>query len=481
MRTLVPDASSYAAVARRGARIPVVLEIPLGDRTPSSIYASFRSAFSGASLLESGKGARYSYIGCGSSGRFVATDRSLLFPDGTTETGDPFDAMRRLVADEHVVPNALLERFSGGYLGYLSYDMARHVERLPTLARNEPAMPDAVLLCIESFCEVDHEARVIRLVAAYRVDEADATYARSAETIERMLAALDETPVAAAPGEPESVDERALHASMSQEEFEAIVRRAKEYIRAGDIFQVNLSVRLERPFAGDPLDLYRALREVNPSPFMALIELPELAIVSASPELLLRVRGRTIETRPIAGTRPRGASEEEDERNARKLAENEKERAEHLMLVDLERNDLGRVARYGSVRVDEFMAIERYSHVIHIVSNVRAELADGCDTVDAIRACFPGGTITGAPKVRSMEIIEELEPYRRGVYTGSIGWIGFDGNAELNIAIRTIVVHDGSAYVQAGAGIVADSEPEHEYRESLRKAEASLVALDRAT
>jgi para-aminobenzoate synthetase component I len=478
MRTFVPDRTTFVATAQPGARCPVVTELPLEDRTPAELYRSLRAAFGSAVLLESGKTGRYSFVGIAGGERFVSTGRSLAFPDDSTSDGDPFDALRGLIADERMVAHPLLAGFSGGYVGYLAYDMARHIERLPDLTIAQPAIPDCAFLLVESFCEIDHEERVLRLAVAPRVgDDPGTTYDRAVLQLERMHSAIssraaDGADVAAA-GDP------GRSANMSQDQFESIVRRAKEYIRAGDVFQVNLSLRIEEEFNGDPLALYRSLREVNPAPYMALLELPELAIVSASPELLLRVRDRVIETRPIAGTRPRGATAEEDERNARKLSENEKERAEHLMLVDLERNDIGRVARYGSVRVDEFMGIERYSHVIHIVSHVRGELDARFDTIDAIRACFPGGTITGAPKVRSMEIIEELEPHRRGVYTGSIGWIGFDGNAELNIAIRTIVVADGIAYVQAGAGIVADSEPEHEYRESLRKAEAAIVALER--
>lgn len=269
---------------------------------------------------------------------------------------------------------------------------------------------------------------------------------------------------------------------MTKSEFEDMVVKCKEYIKAGDIFQANLSIRLGREIKTHPLNLYRIVREVNPSPYMAYLEFGDWQVVSSSPELLVRINEEGYaETRPIAGTRRRGANREEDLALAHELISNEKERAEHIMLVDLERNDLGRVCQYGTVEVNELMVIEEYSHVMHIVSNVRGRLAPGKDGFDLLRAAFPGGTITGAPKIRSMEIIEELEPTRRGIYTGSIGYFGYAGEMEMNIVIRTLVVKDGKkAYVQAGAGIVADSIPEKEYFESLKKAEALLKTLELA-
>jgi para-aminobenzoate synthetase component 1 len=266
--------------------------------------------------------------------------------------------------------------------------------------------------------------------------------------------------------------------SFAREQFEEAVRRVQAYIAQGDVFQVNLSVRQSKPMRVAAADVYGVLRKLNPSPYMGYLHFPEFQLVSGSPELLIKVKGGAVSTRPIAGTRPRGQNDAEDEALVRELVENEKERAEHVMLVDLERNDLGRVCRYGSVRVSEFMVVEKYSHVMHIVSHVEGELAEGKDAFDAVAAAFPGGTITGAPKVRTMEIIEELEPVKRGVYTGSIGWFGFNGDVEVNIAIRTMVVKDGMAHVQAGAGIVIDSRPEAEYAESLKKAEALWKALE---
>jgi para-aminobenzoate synthetase component I len=268
--------------------------------------------------------------------------------------------------------------------------------------------------------------------------------------------------------------------NMTKEQFKSMVVRAKEYIKAGDVFQVNLSIRLGKELKADPWYVYKVLRRVNPSPYAAYVNFGDIQLVGSSPELLVKINNGIAETRPIAGTRRRGLDREEDLALAKELINNEKECAEHIMLVDLERNDLGRVCSYGTVKVDELMVIEEYSHVMHIVSNVQGELAEGKSNFDLLKACFPGGTITGCPKVRCMEIIEELEPTRRGVYTGSVGYFGYSGEMEMNISIRTLVVTEGKAYVQAGAGIVVDSIPEREYYESLKKAEALLRALELA-
>ncbi len=412
----------------------------------------------------------------------VAVDIAGEWTFTESDTGDPFEQLRALCAANPIVSNPLLRRFGGGLVGWFSYDLCRTIERLPSLAADDLALPLCYFQFVDSFIEFDHERGLLNLATLPKLHEGDLTeqYRQMAERLQEMAELL-----ATLPNGEDDASPPAIHAdpdnftpTVTPDQFAQIVSRTREYIFAGDIFQANLSVRFQRAFRSDPLALYRQLRAINPSPFMAFIEGGECAVVSASPELLIRASGRTIETRPIAGTRRRGANEAEDEEKIAELLGNEKERAEHLMLVDLERNDIGRVARYGTVQVDELMTVEKYSHVIHIVSNVRGELRQGMDALDAIRACFPGGTITGAPKVRSMEIIEELEPTRRGIYTGSIGWLGWNGDAEFNIAIRTLLVKDGVAYLQAGAGIVADSVPEHEYRESLRKAQAAMNAVE---
>ncbi len=471
-----PTREEFRRLAGTYDLIPVariVTEVP----DPLRLYRLIREGSTGF-ILESGKGGRYSYVGKGSLAELVLHDQ---------EEGLPLERLRAFLAGTRCAPHPDLSNFAGGCVGFLSYDLARSIERLPSVASDPLALPAIRMIVPECFVEIDHRegrGRIV-LLASGTDSDPDTAY-------DEALAALDEIEGKAeracagsggaqteATGVSGSADGALpeVEAHLTQEEFERMVERAIEYVFAGDIFQVNLSVRFSRRFDEDPLRLYGALRRINPAPYMAFLEFDDCAIVSSSPELLLKVDGEELSTRPIAGTRKRGRDEREDQEKIEELIGNEKERAEHLMLVDLERNDLGRVSEYGSVVVDEFMTIEKYSHVIHIVSNVRGRLAAGRDIVDAIAAVFPGGTITGAPKVRAMEIIEELEPERRGIYTGSVGWIGFNGDAELNIAIRTILVKEGRAWVQAGAGIVADSVPPFEYKESLRKAEAMFRAL----
>lgn len=480
---IMPDRDAFLRTAVPGTLYPIFFHLPLDGLQPCDLYGRVRTGGHGY-LLETGKGNGPSFIGFDLR-RTWKSRGTVCRIEGDEEReviGNPFEVLREEFAKVTLTPNPAVGTFSGGAVGYLSYDMARYVERLPEHAVDDLEIPESCFLWYDGFFEFDSEQNLLRIGYLVSVDRTDSLQAYD-HAVERITAMASIVAEARTPGEfllhtdPAVERDDVIEASMSAEEFEEVVRRTKEYIVAGDIFQANLSVRFSQRFDADPFLLYRVLRGINPSPYMCFFETPELSIVSASPELLLRVCGDLLETRPIAGTRPRGKNEAEDRANAAELMANEKERAEHLMLVDLERNDIGRVARYGTVEVDELMAIETYSHVIHIVSNVRGRLAGGRDLFDAIVACFPGGTITGAPKVRSMEIIDELEPCRRGIYTGSIGWLGFDGNAELNIAIRTILVKDRTAYMQAGAGIVADSEPSFEYRESVRKAEAALVAL----
>lgn len=388
---------------------------------------------------------------------------------------DPWDGLARFIS-AGVEPHPLLRNFRGGVVGFLSYDLCRSLERIPDTSFDDLHIPDARFDFVDRFIEIDHTTGATHLVALLAPDEDP----RSSwmDDVEAIAASCRNDP-------PQPVRDGQIGSiqwtpSMQAWEFEKIVDRARQYIYDGDIFQVNLSIREQTRFESDPLDLYNHLRQINPSPYMSYMEYDDLAIVSASPELLVKVHDGSIITRPIAGTRPRSLDDDEDQRLVAELVSNEKERAEHLMLVDLERNDIGKVAEYGTVSVDAFMAVERYSHVSHIVSQVSGRLADGITVSDVLRAVFPGGTITGAPKVRSMEIIDELEPTRRGIYTGSIGWIGLDGTCEFNIVIRTVLVKDAQAYVQSGSGIVADSIPALEYAESMRKAEAGMEAVRRA-
>lgn len=363
--------------------------------------------------------------------------------------------------------------FQGGAIGYISYDCVRYIEKLPSIACDDLNMPDLYFLVFDDVFVYDHHASFLYFITHYVEGEEQ----QANERLERyeQLWTTDFSDVSR-PFIPNYEKEEAV--SMSEEQFMEAVKKVRTYIAQGDVFQVNLSVRQSKRLLTHPFTIYEKLRTLNPSPYMAYMHFPEFQIVSGSPELLVKKKGKYVSTRPIAGTRSRGKTIQEDDQIAQSLLANEKERAEHLMLVDLERNDLGRVCAYGTVKVDEFMVIEKYSHVMHLVSHVSGQLAEGKDAFDVISAVFPGGTITGAPKVRTMEIIEELEPVRRGIYTGSIGWIGFDGDMELNIAIRTMIAKDGLAYVQAGAGIVIDSQPEHEYKECLKKAFALWKAKE---
>ncbi len=436
-------------------------------------------------FLESGDQRGESFICAGRrSPDFVAT--SSRTPTGGEGSPDLQYMRERWAAEsEGIDPSELAPLQSGG-VGYLSYDFVRSIEAISDRSRRDLKIPVAHFFFPSLIIRLDHSTNRVHILlhrASLRVEN-DLLYWHG-ESLDQLLASPEaELPPLPShhPEVPYRDDEdlpEGYALSSTRAEFVEGVERAKAYIEAGDTFQVNLSLRVDRSFHADPFTLYRALREVNPSPYMSFLRIGEVTLVGASPEQLVRVEGGTIATRPIAGTRRRGRTEEEGRRKEAELLGSEKERAEHLMLVDLERNDIGRVATYGTVSVDEFMTLERYSHVVHIVSNVSARLRDGEDSFDVIAAMFPGGTITGAPKVRSMEIIDEIEPVARGIYTGSIGWIGGDGSMELNIAIRSILLHEGRAYVQAGAGIVYDSVGELEYRESLKKMAASIEAIER--
>ena len=367
--------------------------------------------------------------------------------------------------------------FYGGAVGFITYDYVRKIEAIPDIAVDDLHVPDIFFYIVDHWTVFDvktNTARVMKLeISDVDVEQAARAYEQAA-TAGLAVRKFNQTDALAV-----EMDNRRLK-SMSGTQFEAAVSRIQDYIAAGDVFQVNLSVRQEEKLEMPPIDVYEALRTFNPSPYMSYIASPTFAVASGSPELLIQKSGDGLSTRPIAGTRPRGVDDAEDLALAQELIDNEKERAEHVMLVDLERNDLGRVAEYGSVHVDEFMVIEKYSHVQHIVSNVRGTARKDQTNADMIRAVFPGGTITGAPKIRTMEIIEELEPVRRGLYTGSIGWLGFNGDFDMNIVIRTAYIQQQVAYIQAGAGIVIDSVPEHEYIESLNKAKAMWQAKQMA-
>ncbi len=484
------------------SRLPRVVAYP-GQKLPES-WLNFWDE-GPTLLLESGKDGRYTILairikeiitGSETEGRVNAVS-----PDGTLELserrpGRPLDVIRAWLARNPGPSIAGYPPCCGGLAGMFSYDLVRTLERLPETARADIDIPLYALAVFSEGCIYDHREAILYSVAWDRREagspETDADHAalkaafdRCGKTAESNAAAWIEaanapspTPGLAAPPPTPSVAPPAF--SLDRGEFIGAVKRIQEYIAAGDTYQVNLSLRETRPLSIPAESVYEALRRINPSPYMGLLRFPGFTLVSGSPELLVRLHGDRLEARPIAGTRPRDQESHRDHELAVELMAHPKERAEHLMLVDLIRNDLGRVSRYGTVKVRDFMVLEDYSHVRHIVSHIEGRLTEGRDALDVIAATFPGGTITGAPKVRTMEIIEEFEPVRRGPYTGSIGWIGFAGDMELNIVIRTLVAEHGRAHVQAGAGIVADSVPEKEYEESLNKAKALWVAVEHA-
>lgn len=472
--------------------VPLAVRVPwLSQVDPWIVLQTLQPSLQDAVLLESGRAGRYSFLAFQPVAALKSKQGStvLIDPNGQMTdlaASDPLEALRVVLSQYRTPVISELPDFSGGAVGYMSYEMNRFFEpTLPQSAEDDLQLPDLYVMIMKDLIAFDHERREIICLTHLASDQmTEESYYEAVHRVRQRAEMLTELTAGEDSTDWESLRKLPIQASApadvswQQEEFEEAVRRVQAYISQGDVFQVNLSVRQSKPIQVTAPEVYSVLRKLNPSPYMGYLSFPEFQLVSASPELLIKVKGREVHTRPIAGTRPRGQNDEEDQELARELIDNEKERAEHVMLVDLERNDIGRVCRYGSVEVSEFMVVEKYSHVMHIVSHVQGELADGRDAFDAVAAAFPGGTITGAPKVRTMEIIDELEPVRRGVYTGSIGWFGFNGDVELNIAIRTMVVKDALAHVQAGAGIVIDSVPEAEYAESLKKAEALWKALE---
>jgi len=478
----------FVDLAKRATFVPVVKELVADLLTPVSAFLKIAEHSDYAFLLESVEGGehigRYSFLGKDPflilRGRDATT--TIERAGVITDAEQPFiETLRHLMNSfqSPFVPG--LPRFTGGAVGYLGYDTAAWFE--PTTRRDGDAPPDrddAGFMLFDTVLAFDHVQHRILLIANARIsgdEDLKSLYQFACAKIEFLESELERalSLKRAAVGEPVT-----LVSNMPQPAYEAIVKKAKDYIAAGDIYQVVLSQRFEAEVGVDAFTVYRALRHVNPSPYMFFIRMGDRSIVGSSPEMLVRVEGRHAITHPIAGTRPRGKSEEEDVRLGEELKRNEKERAEHVMLVDLGRNDIGRVCDYGTVRVPTFMALERYSHVMHLVSVVEGQLAEGRDRLDALVSCFPAGTVSGAPKVRAMQIINELEPTRRGLYAGAVGYLDFAGNLDFCIAIRSILLEGGKAYIQAGAGIVADSNPTAEYEETRDKARAMIRALELA-
>ncbi len=493
-----PTREEFERLGETGLAVPIHRTIFADFDTPVSAFAKIddgRSSF----LLESVEGGetwgRYSFLGSRPAAVFRAQHGVCTLEQGgrieTLEGEDPFSVLDRLLEERRAVDVPGLPRFAGGAVGFFSYDVVRHLERLPATLTDDLDVPDAVFHFTDVLTIFDSHQHTMKVVAHARpgadprkaYDDAlariDAEVARLTGPTERPPA---RAPRAGAPARNGGTAEGlpGLTSTMDRTRFEAAVEQAKEYIRAGDVFQVVLSHRLSAAVDSSAFDAYRALRVVNPSPYMYFLRLGAHAVVGSSPEVLVRREGDRVLVRPIAGTRPRGATLEEDRRLEQELLKDEKERSEHVMLVDLGRNDVGRVARYGTVETSGIMAVERYSQVMHLVSDVRGTLPAGARSVDVVKACFPAGTVSGAPKIRAMEIIEELEVHRRGLYAGAVGYFDLHGNADLCIAIRTLLYHGGRAYLGVGAGIVADSDPGREYEETMHKGRALLTALERA-
>ncbi len=484
-----PTKEAFRKKCRQGNLIPVAAEIMADLETPVSAFLKLNSRPS-TFLLESVEGetghGRYSFLGTGPRTLFRATGkRGEFFRDGVwkgDEISDPLILLEEEMSRYTFVPDDRLPPFTGGAVGYLSYDAVRHYERLPDSLGDDLGLPEMYFMLTDTLLAFDRQTHKITVIALAEVDgNPDQAYSRAVARINEIIEALRR------PVTQEQVGylgrgggSRGFRSKVSQGRYQKMVERALEYIRAGDILQGVLSLRFEAPLYADPFQVYRALRVLNPSPYMFYLKFDDFHIAGSSPELMVKKLGDEATVHPIAGTRPRGADSAEDRALEKELLGDEKENAEHVMLVDLGRNDLGRVCEPGTITIPEYKQIDRYSHVMHMVSTVKGKLKEGKTAFDLIRATFPAGTVTGAPKVRAMEIIEELEAQRRGIYSGMVGYFDYSGNFDSAITIRTVVAREGRAYIQAGAGVVADSEPEREYQECRHKAQALFRAVEMA-
>jgi anthranilate synthase component 1 len=485
-----PTFEDFRNLARDAGLVPIFREIIADLDTPLTIFAKVAGEKSHAFLLESLEGGeewgRYSFIGLDPLVTMESTGADIVVQwpgGGEKQQGDPVEALKRLLASFRACNTDYLPRFFGGAVGFMSYDMVRFMERLPQMTPPQAVFPDSSLLVPRTVLIYDNLKQSLSIVNCVHIrpdipleKQYELAIAQIDEVIARLKQPLARNMLEIAP----SAGEHSFSSNMEPQAFREMVEKAKEYIRAGDIIQVVLSQRFHTTTDIDPFTLYRSLRHINPSPYLFFLRLGDLVLIGSSPEILVRLEDGNIEVRPIAGTRPRGRTDEEDGKLERELLADPKERAEHLMLVDLGRNDVGRVARPGEVETRDLLVIERYSHVMHIVSGVHGRLADGKDMFDVLRATFPAGTVSGAPKIRAMEIIEELEPERRGPYAGAVGYFGFSGNMDLCITIRTMVMRGRDLWIQAGAGIVADSVPENEFQETINKAKGLRRALELA-
>ena len=485
-----PSLEEFKKLAKSGNLIPVYKEILADLDTPVSAYMKIGDG-DYSFLLESVEGgekwARYCFLGCdpavvvSSKGRNITIDENGKRQERKIDSGTPLSAIKEILARYNPVDVPGLPRFSGGAVGFISYDMVRFFEDLPEDTADDLNVPDSQFIITDTMLVFDNISQTIKMVsnAFIESDDLDEVYEQTIKKIGLLEEKL-KTPLKISTQANEEVVQPKFESNFEKEKFKGAVNKVKQYILEGDAIQVVLSQRLSFDIKKKAFDIYRALRTVNPSPYMYFLKFGDIEVVGSSPEILVRLEDEKVEVRPIAGTRKRGKNEEEDVVLEKDLLQDEKELAEHIMLVDLGRNDLGRVAKISSVEVNESFTVERYSHVMHIVSNVRGILKEGLDCFDVLEATFPAGTVSGAPKIRAMEIIEEMEPNRRGLYAGAVGYIGFSGNMDTAIAIRTLVVKEQTAYLGVGAGIVADSVPESEFEETMNKGRALLKAVELA-
>ncbi len=492
-----PSLQEFVKLSRRANLIPVYKEISADLDTPVSALLKIKKD-DYAFLLESVEGqekiARYSFLGSNPSVIFKSKAKNvqIIYPYANKSvrfvtSGDPLDEIKKIMKDFKAAHIKGLPRFYGGFVGYIGYDMVRFFEKLPDKNTDDLKIPDSIFILTDNILVFDHINHTIKIIVniilpkakkgkSPSVDKKKKAYYNAVRKIESIHRELKKPLIE--PDYRRNKYKLNIKSNLSKQEFMNAVLKAKDYIKKGDIIQVVASQRFKINIKRDPLDIYRSLRSLNPSPYMFFLKLHEVILIGSSPEMLVRCEDGLVQTRPIAGTRPRSRNEKEDQRLEKELLNDSKEKAEHLMLVDLGRNDLGRVCKKGEVRVSEFMRVERYSHVMHLVSEVEGNLEKTYDSYDALRACFPAGTVSGSPKIRAMEIIDELENTRRGPYAGCVGYFSFSHNMDTCITIRTIVVKNNIAYVQAGAGIVADSVPEKEYFESVNKARALIEAIN---
>jgi len=489
--TTFPSLEGYREFSKRFDIVPVYRRLLSDHLTPVSAFRLLDDGTSSAGLFESVIGGekigRYSFIAVGPRARVVAYGSKVQFHSQGQieefECQDPLEFLSKQLGNQSIAAVPELPPFVGGAIGYAGYDVVRYVEHLPNIPKDDRGLPDLDFGFYDQLVVFDHVNKTIMVVVLSHTTAncpAEDAYLQATQWIDRIVERLDRPlPQHSLADIPLTYTPTLVPKSnFTKESYQAAVSRCRQYIEAGDIFQVVLSQRFEVECHSEPIEIFRTLRVINPSPFMFLLRTPECTLVGSSPEVMARVVDRIVTVRPLAGTRPRGKSSDEDRRLSEELLADPKERAEHVMLVDLGRNDIGRVAQFGSVRLNDLMVVEFYSHVMHISSNVQGTLRQELTAMDAFRACLPAGTVSGAPKVRAMEIIDELEPTKRGPYAGAVGYFDYRGNMDTCITLRTMVIKDHRVYIQAGAGLVADSDPESEYQETVNKAKALLAAVE---